>query len=68
MGCGLLFALGASLGRRFLVQTELINRLGLPIFLSNVLGWASALSSIVLLMIIWYLLAAWNEQYRTQEP
>jgi uncharacterized membrane protein YedE/YeeE len=61
----LFFALGASLSRRFLVQTDLISGLGLPVFLPNVLGWASALSSIVLLMAVWYLLSAWNEQRRS---
>jgi uncharacterized membrane protein YedE/YeeE len=58
------FALGASVSRRFLVETELIHRLGLPVFLPNVLGWAGALSSFVLLMILWYLLTAWNEERR----
>jgi uncharacterized membrane protein YedE/YeeE len=60
----LFLALGASLTRRFLVQTGLINGLGAAVFLPNVLGWAGALSSIVLIMVIWYLLAAWNEQRR----
>jgi hypothetical protein len=44
------------------VRTDLINSLGSPFFLPNIIGWASALSSIVLMMVIWYLLCAWNEQ------
>jgi uncharacterized membrane protein YedE/YeeE len=61
----LCFTVGASLTRSLLVQADLIGHLGLPVFLPSVIGWASALSSIVLLMVIWYLLSAWNEQRRS---
>ena len=59
------FAIGASLTRLVLVGTDLIRHLGVPVFLPNRIGWASALWSIVLLMVIWYLLSAWNEQRRS---
>jgi hypothetical protein len=58
----LFFAIGASFTRLALVRTDLINNLGSPVFLPNLVGWTSALSSIVFLMVIWYLLSAWNEQ------
>ena len=61
----LFFAVGASLTRLVLVRADLIGRLGSPLFLPNLIGWTSALSSIVLFMAIWYLLAAWNEQRRS---
>ena len=53
----LFFAIGASCTRLVLVRTDLINNLGASVFLPNLIGWASALSSIVLLMVIWYLLS-----------
>jgi uncharacterized membrane protein YedE/YeeE len=59
------FAIGASLTRLVLLGSDLIRHLGMPVFLPNLLGWASALWSIVLFMAIWYLLSAWNEQRRS---
>ena len=59
------FALGASLTRLGLMASDLIRHLGMPVFLPSTLGWAGALWSIVLLMAIWYLLSAWNEQRRS---
>jgi uncharacterized membrane protein YedE/YeeE len=59
------FAVGASLTRLVLVRTDWIRRLGAPVFLPSLLGWPGALSSIVVLMVIWYLLSAWNEQRRS---
>jgi len=37
----------------------------MPVFLADMIGWPSALWSIVLFMVIWYLLSAWNEQRRS---
>ena len=61
----LFFAVGASLTRFVLARADLIGRLGSPLFLPNLIGWTSALSSVVLFMAIWYLLAAWNEKRRS---
>jgi hypothetical protein len=58
------FAIGASLTRLFLVRADLIGRLGLPVLVPSGIGWASALSSIVLLMVRQYLISAWIEQRR----
>jgi uncharacterized membrane protein YedE/YeeE len=58
------FAIAASLTRLLLVQSDLIGRLGRPIFLPSVIGWTGALASIVLLMVSWYLISAWIEQRR----
>ena len=59
------FAIGASLTRLVLVGSDLISHLGMPVFLPNIIGWASALWSIVLFMVICYFLSAWNEQRRS---
>jgi len=59
-----LFALGASLSRIVLVQTELLQSLGSAVFLPNVVGWAGAMYVTIFLMAAWYLFATWNEQSR----
>lgn len=56
------FALGTSAMRLFLTRTDLIRVLGTPVFLPNVFGWALAMGAVVVLMIGWYVLAAWNEE------
>ena len=58
------FAIGASMMRQVLTRTDLIRQLGDAIFLPNVIGWAGAVSAVVVLMVIWYLLAGWHEQKR----
>ena len=56
------FAIGASLMRRWLVSTELVRQLGSALFLPNLMGWTGAVFGVVTLMVLWYLLAGWNEQ------
>jgi hypothetical protein len=56
------FAIGASLMRRWLVSTELVRQLGSALFLPNLMGWTGAVFGVVMLMVLWYLLAGWNEQ------
>jgi uncharacterized membrane protein YedE/YeeE len=56
------FAIGASLMRRWLVSTELVSQLGSALFLPNLMGWTGAVFGVVMLMVLWYLLAGWNEQ------
>jgi uncharacterized membrane protein YedE/YeeE len=58
------FAVSASITRLVLVRTDIISQLGRPVFLPNLIGWASALWSILFLMVFWYLFSAWNEQRR----
>ena len=59
------FAIGASMMRRWLVSTELIRQLGSAIFLPNFIGWATAISGVVALMALWYLLSGWNESRKS---
>ncbi len=58
------FAIGASLMRLLLVRTDLLRRLGAAVFLPNEIGWAGAVWGVAALMLLWYLLSAWNEQRR----
>jgi hypothetical protein len=58
------FALGGSLSRLMLVQTQLLQKLGTAVFLPNVVGWAGALWLVVALLVSWYVLATWNERSR----
>jgi hypothetical protein len=56
------FAVGASLSRLILVQTQLLQRLGTAVFLPNLVGWEWAMSLVVALMAGWYVFATWNER------
>lgn len=56
------FALGASLGRYAFGQPGLLQKLGTAVFLPQVVGWAGAMGSVVLVMAAWYAFATWNEQ------
>jgi len=58
------FAVGGSLSRRLLVQTQLLQKLGTAVFLPNLVGWQWAVSLVVALMLSWYVLATWNERSR----
>jgi hypothetical protein len=51
--------------RQLLVRTDLIRRLGEAVFLPNVWGWPASIWGVAALMIIWYLLSAWNERKRS---
>jgi uncharacterized membrane protein YedE/YeeE len=61
----LFFSLGASMMRRFLVNTDLIGQLGSALFLPNLIGWSSAVGGVVALMALWYLICGWNEQRKS---
>jgi len=56
------FAIGASALRLILGRTELLGRLGAPYFLPHLVGWGSAMSGVITLMVFWYILSGWNEQ------
>ena len=58
----LFFASGAVLMRLFLTHTELIGKLGSANFLPNLVGWVGALSVVVVVMALWYVVSGWNEQ------
>lgn len=55
------FALSGALFRTFLENTSLIRKLGTEVFLPDFIGWNLALIAVVGLMVLWYLLAIWNE-------
>jgi uncharacterized membrane protein YedE/YeeE len=59
------FAIGASATRQLLVRTDLLRQLGSAIFLPNLIDWGSAVWSVVIIMTLWYLLSAWNEQRKS---
>jgi uncharacterized protein len=56
------FAVGASAMRQVLVRTDLIRQLGSALFLPQMVGWVSAVWTVVILMALWYLVSGWNEQ------
>jgi len=58
------FAVGGSLSRRMLVQTQLLQKLGTAVFLPNLVGWQWAMLLVVALMLSWYVFATWNERSR----
>src|SRR6266446_4622846 len=58
------FAVGGSLARLILVQTQLLQKLGTAVFLPNLVGWQWAMLLVVALMVSWYVFATWNERSR----
>ena len=58
------FAIGGSLSRLILVQTQLLQKLGTAVFLPKLAGWQGAVSLVVALMLSWYVVATWNERSR----
>lgn len=58
------FAVGGSLSRFILVQTQFPQKLGTAVFLPNLVGWSWAMLCVVVLMLSWYVFATWNERTR----
>lgn len=58
------FALSGSAFRGWLDDSGWISKLGEPVFIPDLIGWALGLSAIIGLMGLWYLLAVWNEVKR----
>lgn len=58
------FAVGGSLSRLILVQTQLLQKLGTAVFLPDLVGWEWAMWLVVALMVSWYVFATWNERSR----
>jgi len=56
------FAVGASLSRLILVQTQLLQKLGTAVFLPSLIGWEGAMTLVAALMLSWYVFATWNER------
>jgi hypothetical protein len=55
------FALGTSLARLALGQLGWLGKLGIPLFLPNVLGWGGAIGLVALVVGAWYAFATWTE-------
>ena len=58
------FALGASLARLALAQSGALQKLGWAVFLPSALGWGGALGLTLGVLVVWALLATWNEDTR----
>lgn len=58
------FALSGSYFREWLEESGWIMKLGEPVFLPDFLGWKFALISVIAVMVVWTLLAVWNEVHR----
>ena len=55
------FALAGSYFREWLEESGWIMKLGSPLFLPDVIGWKFSLITVIAVMVIWTLLAVWNE-------
>ena len=60
----LTFALGASLGRVALSAAGAGAHLGFAVFLPSTLGWAWALLTTLVVVVLWAVAATWNETTR----
>ena len=58
------FALSGSLFRDWLDQSGWLMKIGESVFLPDFIGWGMGVIAVVLLMILWYLLAVWNEVHK----
>jgi uncharacterized protein len=58
------FALGASLARLALAQAGALQKLGWAVFLPTALGWGAALVLTLAVLVVWAVLATWNEDAR----
>lgn len=58
------FALSGSYFREWLEESGWSMKLGEPVFLPDLIGWKFGLMAVIVLMMIWYLLAVWNEVHK----
>ncbi len=58
------FALSGSLFRGWMTDSGLVNKIGEEVFLPDLIGFKMALIAVIALMLVWYLLATWNEVKR----
>jgi hypothetical protein len=56
------FAFTNSLMNIFLQSTGLKGKLGVPVFLPSILGWQGAFLALILVLLVWYVVLAWNEE------
>ena len=55
------FALSGSYFREWLEASGWIMKLGESMFLPDYMSWKMSVTTIIAIMLLWYLLAAWNE-------
>ena len=61
--CAILgFGLTISQARRFLEEGNLAEYLGSAVYLPDRIGWPMALGAFLVILVAWYLVAAWNEK------
>lgn len=58
------FALSGSLFREWLEESGWGSKLGESVFLPDLIGWKLGLIAVILLMMVWYLIAVWNEVHK----
>jgi uncharacterized membrane protein YedE/YeeE len=58
----LAFAVGAAAARALLSEAGWLQKLGAAIFLPSLVGWGGSIALIAVVMVAWYLFAAWNEE------
>lgn len=58
------FAMSTSLFRIWLEDSGWLMKLGKPVFLPDVVGWKMAITTVIGIMLLWYLVVVWNEVKR----
>lgn len=58
------FAMSTSLFRIWLEDSGWLRKLGKPVFLPDLVGWKMAIGTVIGIMLLWYLVVAWNEVKR----
>lgn len=55
------FAISTSLFRTWLEDSGWLMKLGNAVFLPDIVGWKMAITTVLGIMLLWYLLVVWNE-------
>jgi len=55
------FTLGGSYFRAWMDETGWTSKLGQPVFIPDIVGWKLGIIGIIVLMLLWYMAASWNE-------
>jgi hypothetical protein len=58
------FAMSTSLFRIWLEDSGWLMKLGKPVFLPDIMGWKMAITTVLGIMLLWYLVVVWNEVKR----
>jgi uncharacterized membrane protein YedE/YeeE len=58
------FAISGSLFREWLDQSGWLMKIGEPFFLPDIIGWNMGIIAVVLFMILWYIIAVWNDVHK----